>query len=193
MRYSIITPSLARPSLVKLCVSLDNQTNKDWEHIVSLDYEPSTLGPVRQATIAAITHPQRRVLVLPGYSGHGGNHHRHALHTEAQGDYIMYWDDDNYVIDDWVLDELKVVTKPWAIYPLLFQSKDYYMQFPLRVGGCDGNQIMVSRKLLPPYLNLPGYDTDGVYIKQLEALCPDFDIVRERPLIVYPRASCGAA
>ena len=37
MRYTIITPSLARPSLVKLCVSINNQTNKDWEHIVALD------------------------------------------------------------------------------------------------------------------------------------------------------------
>lgn len=190
MRYSIITPSLARPSLVKLCVSINNQTNKDWEHIVALDRLPDTDS--RRAVIAAVQHLQRRVLVRPGYEGHGGNHHRHALHAEAQGDYILYWDDDNYVIDDFVLDELKVVTKPWAIYPLLLHSKDYYMQFPLRIGGCDGNQIMVSRHM-PPYPNLPGYDTDGVYIKQLEEICPDFQTVGARPLIVYPRASCGAA
>ena len=189
MRYTIITPSLARPSLVKLCVSIDNQSNKYWEHIVALDAMPAT--EAQAAAIRAVMHPQRRILVRPGYEGHGGNHHRHALHELAQGDYILYWDDDNYVIDDLVLEALEVVTKPWAIYPLLFQCKDYYLQFPLRVGGCDGNQIMVRRDSVP-YPDLPGYDTDGVYIKQLEASYPDYDIINARPLVVYPRASCSA-
>ena len=59
MRYTIITPSLARPSLVKLCVSIDNQTNKDWEHIVALDHEP-TYCQLRATLYAVSQHPQRQ-------------------------------------------------------------------------------------------------------------------------------------
>ena len=37
MRYTIITPTLLRDTLPRLCESIDRQTCSDWQHILAVD------------------------------------------------------------------------------------------------------------------------------------------------------------
>ncbi len=179
MRYTIITPTLARPTLVRLCHSLDSQTCTDWEHFVACDVVPNE---EQQAILDAVRHPQRTVSCDPP-QGYWGFPLRNQLWSKAHGDYILYTDDESYYVDDHVLDDLKVVTKDWAVFQLLYRGKPEPV-LPLRVGRSDNNSIMVRRtsSIFPIY---KVHEGDGLYIEQLQHDYPDFDVIDHRPLVVY--------
>lgn len=56
MRYTILTPTLLRPSLLRACESVNSQTCTSWSHIVIVDSE------ISDDTIAKIAHPQRTIV-----------------------------------------------------------------------------------------------------------------------------------
>ena len=108
MRYTIITPTINNPTLVRACKSVENQTCTDWEHIVMIDgvnaYVPE--------------HPQRKMFHCPHRHNDVGNTCRYNAWEYAKGDYVYYLDDDNYLAHHDVLEELKQVTAPWALLPI---------------------------------------------------------------------------
>jgi len=121
VRYSIVTPTLVRSSLIRACQSIDSQIDKSYEHIVIVDLE--TLTSDQRRTLAAIEHPQRRILYCGMRHCDYGNTCRRAAIAQAKGDYILMLDDDHYA-DTRVLETLRCVTQSWALYPNQAMWKD---------------------------------------------------------------------
>lgn len=186
MRYTIITPTLLRDTLHRLCESIERQTYSDWQHVVVVDVNPLL---VDESMIDQIEHPQRLMLLCGQAHRDSGNTCRRNGWDYAQGDYVFYIDDDNYFADDDVLETLRFVTQPVALFPLLFMGEQGPVE-PVSVGSSDGNQLLVRRDI-GRWPNLKGTDTDGIFIRDLTDAFP-YDVYEERPLVVYEYARHGA-
>ena len=90
MRFTIITPTLQRSSLVRACNSVDSQSYSDWQHLVMVDR-----AKLDHALLAGIHHPQRSVIKCAVPHHNYGNTCRHNAWELATGDYCLMLDDDN--------------------------------------------------------------------------------------------------
>ena len=52
MRYAIVTPTICRPSLLRLCESVDGQVQTDWEHLVIVDLPRQEMTQSQQGSYA---------------------------------------------------------------------------------------------------------------------------------------------
>lgn len=116
-RLSIITPTLCRPTLARLCESIESQTNGDWEHIVKIDV-PIVFDTGARKLLDSLKHPQRKFYRCGKKHADYGNTCRWNAFDEATGDYIIYLDDDDVLAHDRVFEMLEQVTAPWAIFPI---------------------------------------------------------------------------
>src|SRR6516164_8646027 len=98
MRYSLLTPTLCRPTLKRLCDSIDAQSSTSWEHIVIVDCDPT---PEQRVILESIQHPQRRIVrCSKSHVRDYGNTARREGYDIAQGDYILQIDDDDWYADN---------------------------------------------------------------------------------------------
>jgi len=89
--FSIITPTIGRSTLLKTCESINDQTCKDWEHLVIFD------GPEQEVEVfKKIEHPQRRIIFSGKNFGDYGHSIRFFAWELALYPYLMYIDDDDY-------------------------------------------------------------------------------------------------
>src|ERR1019366_2216609 len=176
MRYTIMTPTLQRPELLRACESVNNQTCKDWEHLVIFDGEFKD-----KELLAKIVHPQRKVmkcLVPEGHSHSYGHPCKHYAWPEAQGDYLFNLDDDNYLLHDGVFEDLKQVTGVWAIFPMLYFGKRF-LNDPPGLGLTASENFLVKREMgqWPDRLE---YAADGYLVAQLKSKYPYLPKQRHR-------------
>lgn len=130
MRYTIITPTLVRPTLARLCESIDRQINGDWEHIIMVDV-PLIVMPAKRAIVESFPKDPRRRFYRCGKAHKDyGNTCRRSAWDKAKGDYILYLDDDNYLASSGSLTSLEAVTGEWAIFPLLRHGNRFYNDPP---------------------------------------------------------------
>ena len=130
MRYTIITPTLCRESLLKTCESIDQQTDGDWEHLISVDV-PLIVNKTARDLVDRIPKDQRRHIHRCGMAHRNfGNACRAAMWEKASGDYCYFLDDDNYLADRDVLSRLRAVTGEWAIVPILRHGVVFYNDPP---------------------------------------------------------------
>jgi glycosyltransferase involved in cell wall biosynthesis len=189
MRYSIITPTLCRPTLKRLCDSIDRQTNDSWEHIVVID---GVVTPEKQAILDTIApHSQRHFYRcskqhVPDF----GNHARHEAFTFATGEYICQIDDDDYYADENVLKTLECVTAVWAIYPVLARNTRCHRN-PPGIGMTGSAMFIYRRDTGISFAENDHYSADGEVVEQLKAKYPYQSLDRERELVIYPWANHG--
>ncbi len=178
MRYSIITPTLLRPALKRLCDSIDNQTYEGWEHIVVVD----TLD-LNEELIQLVDHPQRTVIYCDRPHCDWASTCRRSAWDVASGDYLLFIDDDNYLACDDVLESLLTVKAPVALFPLLYRGEPSPV-LPVAVGRSDTNQLMVLREIgqWPESL---AREADGVFIERLTREHEWEVVCDEKPLVVY--------
>jgi glycosyltransferase involved in cell wall biosynthesis len=179
MRYSIITPTILRPSLIKACDSVDQQVGTDWEHIVMVD------GDSNPEIERRIEHSRRLIFHCAEKHGNWGNVCRHNAWEYAKGDYILYLDDDSYLADPQVLETLKVITKPWAIFPI---EKTWlcglYFHCPPMKGFTDAGNMIIRREI-GQYPDLPVYEADGILAERLWQTA-SMQALLGRPLMIKP-------
>jgi len=60
MRYTIVTPTICRQSLLRLCESIDSQTQSDWEHLVVIDTPRDNMKRNQRQIIASIPSKENR-------------------------------------------------------------------------------------------------------------------------------------
>lgn len=188
MRYTIITPTLLRDTLPRLCTSIDRQTCVDWEHVVMVDVDRRDISDHHREMLSTVEHPQRKVAVCEQAHRNTGNTCRRNAYAHAHGDYLLYIDDDNYLADNNVLETLERVTEPVCLFPLLFQGKQGPV-LPVKVGSSDGNQLMVRREI-GIWPESDSRAADGDLIVDLTAQHP-YEVYTERPLVVYEFARHG--
>ena len=187
MRYTVITPTLCRESLIRACESLDAQTNGDWQHLISVDV-PLVVDARARSVIDRVKKDPRRQIIRCGKQHRNfGNTCRHNLQALAQGDYLLYLDDDNAYANSRVLETLQSVTKDWAIFPMLRVGVRWLVEPP---GYCktDAGQIMHRRGLVR-WPDNAKYAADGAMVEAL--LKFPYEVVPCEPLLIYEQASKG--
>lgn len=101
--------------------------------------------------------PRRRVVRCGAAHKNFGNTCRHKAWNLAQGDYILYLDDDNYLAPD-SLKQLDAVTDDWAIFPMLRHGSRFYND-PPAFGGTDTGNMLIKREH-GQWPNVAGYAAD---------------------------------
>ena len=159
MKFSIITPTILRHSLIRCCASVDAQTFRDFEHIVMVDTE------ITSDILSKIMHPQRfiyRCLIPHRNWGHGC---RHDAWSIAKGEYLYSLDDDNFLAHPGALERLSTVTGPWAIFPILRYGERFLHDPPGRTKTDTGS--FIYKKELGAWPDLNRYDADGVFVEEV--------------------------
>lgn len=177
-RLSVITPTLVRPSLVNACRSLDTQS-VEWEHLVQIDLP--VLNDSQQGILSQITKSRPRQIRLCGEAHRNyGNTCRHNAIKQATGDYLVFLDDDDVLVDASVLAKLlSVINGRWAVAPVL-RNGELWNRLPYANG-----MLVVSRSaaLQVPYPTSANYTDDTKWALDLKSRFGppqriDFPIVR---------------
>jgi glycosyltransferase involved in cell wall biosynthesis len=186
MKFSIITPTLQRDSLLKTCESIDRQTSKAWEHIVVVDGED-----VDREFMAKVAHPQRRLMFTSATRNYG-NHQRWFGWMFASGEWLWHLDDDNWASDSHILADLAEVLEEveyWAIFPIKRHGVRFFHDPP---GLCmtDTANVVVRREI-GRWPDGPEYTMDGIWVEALKAKYPYKAFPDFPPIIVMPKSSEG--
>jgi glycosyltransferase involved in cell wall biosynthesis len=189
MRYTIITPTICRKSLLRLCKSIDRQIQSDWEHLVIVDIPREDITKKESRIIASIpSKVNRSYFYCNKRHDNYGHSCRHHAWGHAKGDYILYVDDDDYLADDNVLKTLNSVTEPWAVFPVRRHGKLF---FHLPPGSCKtGTGMFIHKKEIGRWPDSDSYTADGSFVDGLMQKYP-YQILNSRPLVVLPKSSVG--
>ena len=189
MRYSILTPTLIRPTLKRLCDSIDIQTCDDYEHIVIID---CVVTPEKQAILDGIVpNPRRKFITCSEkHPKDFGNKARREGFDIAQGEYILQIDDDDYYADAGVFETLKCVNKTWAVFPVLARGIRCHPPRPA-LGQTGSAMFTYRRDTGLKFTDNGDYSADGQLVEQLKKLFPYQSLNDSRELVIYPQANEG--
>jgi hypothetical protein len=181
MRYSIITATILRPGLLTACASLDSQTNKDWEHIITCDRPSNT--PEAQELLSKISHPQRTIVDCSRVHNDYGSTCKHEVWERARGEYVYYLDDDNYLSHNGVLEDLMQVTGVWALFPIMHYRKRF-CNIPPGVDRTDTGNFLAKREHARFGLR-EAHHSDGLLVEYLKTVAPYQDLTHITPVLIY--------
>jgi len=189
VRYTIVTPTICRQSLLRLCQSIDSQTQSDWEHLVVIDLPRDSMTKDQLQVVASIpSRPNRSYFYCDRKHSNYGHTCRHEVWERAAGTYIFYVDDDDYLAGEDVLDALNSVTGAWAVFPVLREGTVF---FNLPPGfSRTGTGMFIHKKEIGRWPDSDSYEADGLFIEELKQKHP-FQIVDCRPIVVQPNSSYG--
>lgn len=183
-KFSIITPTIQRPSLSDCVNSVNSQTFTDWEHIVQIDN-------VGQQEYGA---GNRKVFCCGVRHGNFGNTCRHLAWEKATGEWLLHLDDDNTLADINVLEDLAFLLQDadfdWAIIPMLRHGHRFFNDPP---GLCmtDTANVIVRRDI-GQWPDGPEYTMDGIWVERLKVSHPNYMALPGiRPLVVMEKSSEG--
>lgn len=188
-KFSIITPTLNRDSLVRCCERIDQQTIRDQiQHIVTVDCEDWNL-----LLMAKIAHPQRSIFKCSHPHRNFGNTCRHEAWKYAVGEFVWYIDDDNFLADNDVAKDIADVLscgKPdWAIFPILRHGQVFFNDPP---GLCKTDTAnMVIKREIAQWPNRDEYTLDGIFCEELVSQYPYRSFPEFRPIAVVPYSLGG--
>ena len=114
-----------------------------------------------------------------------GNTCRHNLWDSATGDYLFYLDDDKYLADNTVLETLKQVTEPWAVFPI-HRFGQRFFNLPPALNATDAANFIVRRDI-GRYPNSNYYASDGMLVEHLKFWGYPYQVVDGRELVVMPQ------
>jgi glycosyltransferase involved in cell wall biosynthesis len=181
MKFSIVTPTLCRESLLSACRSVNSQTFTDYEHLVSVDLPSIT--PRQQEILDTVSHPQRKLFSCGTCHNNYGNTCRRAAIARASGSYVVFLDDDDRFVPDTLEILAKTVTRPWAVYPLLRGGRPYRGEQGFFANG----MLCVSRALAQsvPYPEGAGYCEDSKWADDLYRAAGSPQRVETKPLYIF--------
>jgi glycosyltransferase involved in cell wall biosynthesis len=187
MKFSIITPTLLRPSLTRTCESVQSQTYRDFEHIVSFDGSHHASDSPLPKDIIFVTTGSR--------VSDFGNTPRHLGWTYAAGDWCLYLDDDNYLADDLVLEDLATAMRDtpadvgFVLVPVL-RFEHIFLADPPGVCRTDSANLVIRREFAE-WPSRPEYTADGIFAEELNAKYKHICLTGIRPIAVVPVQSKG--
>lgn len=189
MKFTIISPTIQRPSLLRCCESVSVQTHQSFEHIVQVD-----CAEYDMALITAIEEdPRRAIYKCPVSHKNFGNTCRGLAWMVATGDWVLHLDCDNYLADDHVLEDLAAalvdVEEKWAIFPILRFGQRFFYDPP---GCCSVDTLnMVIRREVAQWPDGSEYAMDGLFCEQLKARHPWKSFPSFRPIGVMESSGNG--
>jgi glycosyltransferase involved in cell wall biosynthesis len=190
VRYTVITPTILRPTLALTCESIGRQTNGDWQHVVVVDL-PASEYCHRLHELTSLDDP-RRVFAFCGERHNDfGNTCRRSAWELAQGEYVLYLDDDDHLADDGVFRELERVTYPWAVFPALRHGERFF-NLPPGLNRTGTAMFIAKREICQFIKGKNEYAADGLLVERLAANFPYQALEQSRPLCVIPESHYGA-
>lgn len=189
-RLSVITPTILRPSLERLCLNVDRQTNQDYEHLIVVDI------PCEQVTVdqkiflekLAAGRPNRKLFFCKKRHMNYGNTCRHQITPLASGDYMFYIDDDDDLMDDKVFESLAQVKKDVVIFPMMLYGRYFFYDPPgVTRGGTGG---FAHRRGIGVWPDSDVYETDGYFLTDLAGKFP-YEVIKDRALVTHPSQGKG--
>ena len=189
MRISIITPTLQRESLVRCCESINNQTLKSWTHIVQMDCADEDLNSDLMFRLA---HPQRLFFCCGQKHGNYGNRCRHLAWEHAAGEYLIYLDDDNFLADDKILEDISIALADdpkWAIFPI-HRHGWYFFHDPPGMCMIDTLNVVVQREI-GRWPDIEPREADGYWVEALKDKYPYAAFPQFRPIGIMETSSNG--
>lgn len=192
-RFLIITPTIQRYSLLETCESINRQTYTNWIHHVAFD---CTMENFDRELANKIKHSHRCISICEVNHRNGGNTCRHNVCNYYAADWVIYCDDDNFLSDENILQDIASVLEPlpsttkWAIFPITRLGGKFYTDPPR---SCHIDTLnLVLRREVAQWPDTDAYGSDGILVDALMereipyAAFPDF-----RPIGVIPKISGG--
>lgn len=191
IKFSIITPTIQRLSLLFCCESVNAQTYTNWEHVIQIDRQANA-----QELLDACIYPQRTFYLCIPEHHNSGNTCRHLAWERATGEYLIHLDDDNYLADPQILESIAIslekTGKPdWACFPISRFGWTFFTTEP-RSCHADTANIVVKRHC-GRWPDRPEYTADGFWIDDLRARADlSFAAFPEhRPIVVMEKQGKG--
>jgi len=167
MHFSIVTPTIARQSLILLCQTLDVQTYQDYEHLIVVDIPFGELTEEQKTILhKAMNNNERRQLYFcEKRHRNTGNSCRRSVAPLMKGEYAFYIDDDDYFAGPDVLETLSKIKEDWAIFPVMLQGRRIYSDPPQLCNISTGG--FMHRKGLAVWPDGDVYEADWAIVTQL--------------------------
>lgn len=200
IKFSIITPTLLRNSLIRTCNSIDSQTYTNYEHLVMVDLPNSEIKPNEKIILKKIAkNPRRKITYLNKRYRDFGNTPRNIAGKMATGGYLMYLDDDDFYINN-TLHELFQNLRTYRPCPnmVVFRCKRKEVEFThwppaiCKTVSCqwmhkkviDGKEILWST-------HDSGYLSDGYFLESVIKLTKPVLVQTKEPLVCVDTYSGG--
>ena len=188
--FSIITPTLQRESLIGCCRTIHRQRFSSWQHLIQVDSDE-----VISDVIDRLSFNNTEISWCGVKHNNYGNTCRHNAWTRAEGDYLIYLDDDNFLADINILGDIHGALidanlPDWAVFPILRFGHRFYNDPP---GLCqsDTANIIVKREI-GRWPNIPDYTADGHWVEALKLSHPNYAKFPDfRPIINMPSSGQG--
>lgn len=190
MKFSIITPTLQRESLVGCCQSINYQTFQNWEHILFVDGEKPDWELIESCKI-----PSKRMFYHSAIRHNDyGNTPRHEAWKVATGDYVLYLDDDNYLADDDVLGDIAKNLQDsngpdFAVFPILRHGQIFFTNLP-RSCHIDTANLVIKREFAQ-WPKIPDYTADGIFAESLVRNHSFVAFADSRPIVIMEKSNEG--
>jgi glycosyltransferase involved in cell wall biosynthesis len=193
LKFTIITPTILRPTFDRTCESIDSQLYKNWHHVVIVD-DPLLKIPSNNP------HPNRSWFKCDTNHHNVGNTCRSQAYDfiPPRTDYILYLDDDAFLVEDGLA---KLYNKliysglpEWGTFTILQYGKLFCHPKP-SIGKVDTNQLyhkpVVSGRQAR-YIDIDRNDADGMMAEWLTKLCDPVVFSDLDPIVETPLKSHGA-
>jgi len=190
-KFTIITPTVLRPSLARACRSVDHQRYKNWEHLVVIDIPGATLPK-------ELEHPKRFPIICSRAHKNWGTTCRHNAVLWATGHYIVYLDDDNFYDPRALLllaENLFLKKFPdWGVFPMRRLGVRFFSADP-GLGQTDTSQFfhrIIVRGERIRFEDTEYHAADGLLVEHLKTLSAPAMIDPGLDLVHMPIRSWGA-
>lgn len=172
MKFSIITPTYARPAELVRCIeSVRAQTYRKYEHLICSDgHSASDEQCVKAYNDKRIKYSH----VERDGNCYYGSMQRNKLIQEAKGQYLIFLDDDNSILPHYLHianDEIKnegiMIFKIWHSTASIIPKGN-----EIKLGAIDSLNFVVRRDIAERFKwNLSEYSADYSFIKSCEKFC----------------------
>jgi hypothetical protein len=189
MKFSLVTPTIQRQSLLDTCAFIDTQTHTDWQHVIVNDRLNRD-----EELFAKIAHPKRTIVHCEKEHHNGGNTCRSSVYDILNGDYVAYCDDDVHFMDNSIMEDivtaLEAAGNPdWALFPINYLG-NYFFHDPPALSFVDTANVIVKREFAQ-WPDIPIHESDWVYIQNLLATRPYKAFPDFRPIVNYRKMGSG--
>jgi hypothetical protein len=175
LKFTIITPTLLRPTLIKACESITAQSYVNWEHLVVVDKPGADIDKYLSEN-PTLAHPNRKWFVCSTHHHNVGNTCRSSMFDKLSydTDYVLYLDDDNFYLGE-ALQHLNSALQSlpnWGVFPMM-RFGEIFFNDPPGKNRTDTNQFFHRPRIdgqAIRYLNRNEYCTDGLMVDWLKAI-----------------------
>jgi glycosyltransferase involved in cell wall biosynthesis len=189
VKFSIITPTVERESLIQCVESVLAQSFTDWEMLIQVDAKR-----INEPFFERFSSTRKIWVEECGVCHrNGGNTCRHLAWKRATGDWIFHLDDDNTFASPRTLQQIakqleNIGDVQWTLWPIFRHGHIFFFDPPEPCYFDTGNAVV--RREIAQWPDIPDYASDAVWLQELKKYpykaCPD-----ALPIMVMDKTSFG--